>query len=96
MVLLNRTGQYIIMTINMTNGNLKKWMTTRLMSKLASKLTNHRSVLGTNDTNRTKLGHAQQKEGQMDELKTGQSKKTKKGKKRQWKWIVISINIWFV
>jgi hypothetical protein len=40
--------------------------------------------------------HSQQKEGQMDEWITVQSKKAKKDEKKQWKCILISINIWFV
>jgi hypothetical protein len=60
-------------------------MTTRLMSKLASNMTHCRSVLGTNDTNRTKVGHAQQKEGQMYEWITIQSKKAKKEENRPQK-----------
>jgi hypothetical protein len=51
----------------------------------ASKLPHHRSVMGTNDTNGIKLGHAQQKEGQTDEWITIQSKKAKKDEKWQWK-----------
>jgi hypothetical protein len=39
----------------------------RADEQLAGKLTHHRSVLDTNDTNMTKLGCVQQKEGQMDE-----------------------------
>jgi hypothetical protein len=54
--------------LNVTDSNLKKCIDdNRADEQLAGKLTHHRSVLDTNDTNMTKLGCVQQKEGQMDE-----------------------------
>jgi hypothetical protein len=87
------------MTFNMTEGDLKKCtdQTTRLMSNLQAK----GPIAGVCWAPMTQTGinfvmHSQQKEGQMDEWITIQSKKAKKDEKKQWKCILISINIWFV